>query len=43
LPAVLEAAQAARVGDVPTDDELLSDMSDHGITPLFDRGDLAAI
>jgi len=43
LPVVLEAAQSARVGDVPTDDELLSDIADQGITPLFDRGDLAAI
>jgi len=28
---------------VPTDDELLSDIAHQGITPLFDRGDLAAI
>lgn len=43
LPEVLHAAQGAEVGDVPSDDELRDDSEAWGITPLFDRGDLAAI
>lgn len=43
LPDVLHAAQGAEVGDVPSDDELRDDSEAWGITPLFDRGDLAAI
>ncbi len=43
LPLVLEAAARARVGDVPSDEEMSADAAAFGVTPLFDGGLLERI
>ena len=43
LPMVLDAASRARVGDLPTDDEMENDSTQFEISPLFDGADLERI